>query len=206
MWIDFFEICDTIKAEQKKGGYNMDYKMNIAGLDRALPLCKVTDDLYIGAFVIFGDQELTVACAGELLKKAPEYDYLITAEAKGIPLIHEMARQHGDQKYILARKGTKLYMKEVFGVEVRSISTDRVQHLYLDKADADLMKGKRILVVDDVISTGESLLAIESLVEKAGGNIVGRMAILAEGDAIGREDILYLNPLPLFNPDGTVKE
>ncbi len=184
----------------------MDYKMNIAGLDRALPLCKVNDELYIGAFVIFGDQELTVACAAELLKKAPEYDLLITAEAKGIPLIHEMARQHGDQKYILARKGTKLYMKEVFDVEVRSISTDRVQHLYLDKADADLMKGKRILIVDDVISTGESLSAIEALVEKAGGNIVGRMAILAEGDAIGREDIIYLNPLPLFHPDGSIKE
>ena len=191
---------------QQKEGNSMDYKMNIAGLDRALPLCKVNDELYIGAFVIFGDQELTVACAAELLKKAPEYDLLITAEAKGIPLIHEMARQHGDQKYILARKGTKLYMKEVFDVEVRSISTDRVQHLYLDKADADLMKGKRILIVDDVISTGESLSAIEALVEKAGGNIVGRMAILAEGDAIGREDIIYLNPLPLFHPDGSIKE
>ncbi len=195
----------VIMRKRKKATI-MDYKMNIAGLDRALPLCKVTDDLYIGAFVIFGDQELTVACARELLARAPEYDLLITAEAKGIPLIHEMARQNGDTRYILARKGTKLYMKEVFDVEVRSISTDRIQHLYLDKADADAMKGKRILVVDDVISTGESLRAIEALVEKAGGNIVGRMAILAEGDAIDREDITYLNPLPLFNPDGTVKE
>ncbi len=184
----------------------MEYKMNIAGLDRALPLCKVTDDLYIGAFVIFGDQELTVACARELLKRAPEYDLLITAEAKGIPLIHEMARQHGDQKYILARKGTKLYMQKVFGVEVRSITTDRIQNLYLDQTDADAMKGKRILIVDDVISTGESLKAIEHLVEKAGGNIVGRMTILAEGDAIDRKDLIYLNPLPLFNPDGSIKE
>ncbi len=184
----------------------MEYKMKIAGLDRALPLCRVNDELYIGAFVIFGDQELTVACARELLKKAPEYDYLITAEAKGIPLVHEMARQHGDAKYMLARKGTKLYMKEIFEVEVRSISTDRIQHLYLDKADADLMKDKRILIVDDVISTGESLLALEKLVEKAQGTIVGRMTILAEGDAIGREDITYLEPLPLFNPDGSIKE
>jgi len=184
----------------------MEYKMNIAGLDRALPLCKVTDDLYIAAFVIFGDQELTVACATELLKRAPEYDLLITAEAKGIPLIHEMARQHGDHKYVLARKGTKLYMQKVFDVEVHSITTDRIQHLYLDQVDADAMKDKRILVVDDVISTGDSLSAIESLVEKAGGKIVGRMAILAEGDAIDREDIIYLNPLPLFNADGTIKE
>ncbi|MBQ2890696.1 MAG: adenine phosphoribosyltransferase [Clostridia bacterium] len=183
----------------------MKYKMNIAGLDRELPLCKVTDDLYIGAFVIFGDAELTVACARELLKKAPEYDYLITAEAKGIPLIHEMARQNGDDFYVLVRKNPKLYMQEVFEVTVNSITTAKEQKLYLDKADADKMKGKRILIIDDVISTGESLSAIEQLVEKAGGNIVGKMTILAEGDAQDREDIIYLEKLPLFNPDGTVK-
>ena len=183
----------------------MNYKMNIAGLDRELPLCKVTDDLYIGAFVIFGDAELTVACARELLKKAPEYDYLITAEAKGIPLIHEMARQNEDDFYVLVRKNPKLYMQEVFEVTVNSITTAKEQKLYLDKADADKMKGKRILIIDDVISTGESLSAIEQLVEKAGGNIVGKMTILAEGDAQDRDDIIYLEKLPLFNPDGTVK-
>jgi adenine phosphoribosyltransferase len=181
------------------------YKMNIAGLDRALPICKVTDDLYIGAFVIFGDQELTVACGKALLEKAPEYDYLITAEAKGIPLIHEMARQHGDKKYFLARKYPKLYMTGVFEVTVNSITTDKVQKLYLDTADAELMKGKRILVVDDVISTGESLRAIEKLVEEAGGIICGRMCILAEGDAQNRPDLVYLEKLPVFNADGTVK-
>ena len=189
-----------------KGVGSMFYKMKIAGLDRALPICRVTDDLYIAGFVIFGDQELTVACARELLKKAPEYDYIITAEAKGIPLAHEMARQHGDAKYMLARKATKLYMQEVFEVAVRSITTDREQHLYLDKADADLMRGKRILIVDDVVSTGESLYAVERLVEKAGGNICGRLTILAEGEAAARTDIKYLEVLPLFNPDGTVKE
>jgi len=182
------------------------YPMTIAGLKRELPLCPVNENLYIGAFVIFGDQELTVACADALLKKAPEYDYLITAEAKGIPLIHEMARQHGDKKYFLARKKPKLYMTGVFEVTVRSITTEGEQKLYLDTADAELMKGKRILIVDDVISTGESLTAIEKLVEKAGGNIIGRMCILAEGDAIGREDITYLEPLPLFNADGSIKE
>ena len=182
------------------------YPMTIAGVKRELPLCPVNENLYIGAFVIFGDQELTVACADALLQKAPEYDYLITAEAKGIPLIHEMARQHGDKKYFLARKKPKLYMTGVFEVTVRSITTEGEQKLYLDTADAELMKGKRILIVDDVISTGESLAAIEKLVEKAGGNIIGRMCILAEGDAIGREDITYLEPLPLFNPDGSIKE
>ena len=134
----------------------MDYKMNIAGLDRALPLCKLNDELMIGAFVIFGDAELTVACAAELLKVAPEYDYLITAEAKGIPLIHEMARQHGDKKYFLARKGVKLYMTGVFESSVDSITTAKKQTLYLDTADAEMMRGKKILIVDDVISTGVS--------------------------------------------------
>ncbi|MBQ9148956.1 MAG: adenine phosphoribosyltransferase [Oscillospiraceae bacterium] len=183
----------------------MVYPMNVAGLRRELPICRVTDDLYIAGFVIFGDQELTVACARELLKKAPEYDYIITAEAKGIPLAHEMARQSGAEKYFLARKGPKLYMTGVFESAVRSITTAKEQRLYLDTADAALMKGKKILLIDDVISTGESLKALEALVEKAGGIIAGRMAILAEGDAQDRPDLIYLEKLPLFNPDGTVK-
>lgn len=183
----------------------MYHRMNIAGLDRDLPICKVTDDLYIAGFVIFGDQELTVACAKALLEKAPEYDYIITAEAKGIPLAHEMARQSNAKKYFLARKAPKLYMTGVFEVAVNSITTAKEQRLYLDTADAELMKGKRILLVDDVISTGESLRALEVLVEKAGGQIVGRMAILAEGDAQERPDLIYLEKLPLFNPDGTIK-
>ena len=183
----------------------MYYTMKVAGLERNLPICKVNDNLYIAGFVIFGDPELTVACARDLLKIAPEYDYLITAEAKGIPLVHEMARQSGAKKYFLARKAPKLYMTGVFESSVNSITTAKEQHLYLDTADAELMKGKKILIVDDVISTGESLSALETLVEKAGGIIAGRMAILAEGDAQDRSDIKYLEKLPLFNPDGTVK-
>ena len=182
----------------------MFYRMKVAGLERDLPICPVNENLYIAGFVIFGDQELTVACARDLLERAPEYDYILTAEAKGIPLAHEMARQHGDSKYILARKGPKLYMRDIFSVTVNSITTAKEQKLYLDGADAALMKGKKILIVDDVISTGESLKALEALVEKAGGEICGRMAILAEGDAIDRKDLIYLEPLPLFNPDGTV--
>ena len=183
----------------------MFYRMKIAGLERDLPICPVTEDLYIAGFVIFGDPELTVACARDLLKIAPEYDYIITAEAKGIPLAHEMARQAGHPRYILARKAPKLYMRDVFGVDVKSITTAKEQHLYLDGVDAELIKGKKILVVDDVISTGESLAALEMLVEKAGGTVCGRMAILAEGDAQDREDLIYLEKLPLFNPDGTIK-
>ena len=180
------------------------YRMKVAGLERALPLCPLNDKLMIAGFVIFGDPELTTACACELLKKAPEYDYIITAEAKGMPLAHEMARLAGNQKYFLARKAPKLYMTGVFEAEVRSITTAKDQKLYLDVADAELMKGKRILIVDDVISTGESLRALEHLVEKAGGEICGRMAILAEGDAQNREDLIYLEKLPLFDTKGNV--
>ena len=184
----------------------MTYEMDIAGLKRELPLCRVTDDLYIGAFVMFGDVELTVHCAAELLKRAPEYDYLIAPEAKAIPLLYEMARQSGAEKYFLARKGAKAYMTGVFEVEVRSITTMHIQKLVIDTADAELIKGKKILIVDDVISTGESLHAMEELVHRAGGLIAGKMAVLAEGDAKDRDDIITLAPLPLFNSDGSVKE
>lgn len=184
----------------------MVYPMEVAGVKRELPICPVTDDLYIAGFVVFGDPELTVACAKALLEKAPEYDYLITAEAKGIPLAHEMARQSGAEKYFLARKAPKLYMTGVFSSTVKSITTEKEQTLYLDTADAEMMKGKKILLIDDVISTGESLRALEILVEKAGGIIAGRMAVLAEGDAQDRGDIIYLEKLPLFHPDGTIME
>ena len=182
----------------------MYYHMTVAGLERDLPICPLNDSLSIAGFVIFGDPELTVACAQELLKRAPAYDYIITAEAKGIPLAHEMARQAGDKKYILARKGPKLYMRDLFSVSVNSITTAKEQKLYLDGADAALMKGKKILLVDDVISPGESLAALEALATQAGGEICGRMAILAEGDAQERPDIIYLEKLPLFHPDGTI--
>ena len=180
------------------------YNMTIAGVERALPLCPLNEELYIGAFVIFGDPELTTAAAKALLEKAPAYDYLITAEAKGIPLVHEMARLAGNRKYFLARKAPKLYMTGVLEVKVHSITTEKVQTLYLDTADAELMRGKRILIVDDVISTGESLYALEQLVKQAGGEICGKMAILAEGDAQQREDLIYLEKLPLFNAKGEV--
>ena len=180
------------------------YTMHLAGLKRDLPICRVTDDLYIGAFVIFGDCELTTACAQALLDKAPEYDYIITAESKGIPLAQEMARLNKDSKWMLARKGVKLYMQDVVCVEVKSITTTAVQKLYLDGNDAALMRGKRILIVDDVISTGESLHALEELVQAAGGEIIGKMAILAEGDAQERQDIIYLEKLPLFNAKGEI--
>ena len=184
----------------------MTYDIDIAGLKRSLPVCPVSDSLSIGAFVMFGDVELTVHCASELLKRAPAYDYLIAPEAKAIPLVYEMARQSGAERHFIARKNPKAYMKGIFEVKVKSITTANEQRLILDTEDAALIKGKRMIIVDDVISTGESLRAMEELVNRAGGIIVGKMAVLAEGDAWGRDDIITLAPLPLFNPDGSVKE
>ena len=185
----------------------MTYTMTIAGLKRELPICKVNDDLYIGAFICFGDAEVTEAAAAAMLKKLEgiEYDYLFTAEAKSIPLIHEMARQSGAEKYFIARKGPKVYMPDPISVEDRSITTLGVQQLFLGRDDADLIKGKKILIVDDVISTGGSLHAMETLVAKAGGTVAGRMAVLAEGDAKNRDDIKFLAPLPTFKADGSVR-
>ncbi len=176
--------------------------MKVAGLERDLPLCPINENLYIGAFILFGDVELTEKSAEALYAKAPEHDVMLTAESKGIPLIHAMCRLSGRNRYVLARKSVKLYMKDVVVCETKSITTSAAQTLYIDGADAEYMKGKRVLIVDDVISTGGSLLSLENLVEQAGGTVVGKMAVLAEGDAIGREDITYLAPLPLFDKNG----
>lgn len=183
----------------------MDYEITIAGVKRHLPLCKVTDELYIAAFIMFGDVEIIVKSASELLKKAPEFDVMITAEAKGIPLCYEMARQADGCPFVIARKGPKLYMENILFTQVDSITTDHIQLLCIGDKEVEMLKDKRVLIVDDVISTGESLRSIENLVERAGGNIVGRMAVLAEGDATEREDITYLEKLPVFNPDGSIK-
>lgn len=173
------------------------YKMTIAGCERDLLLCEVSEHLDIAAFIMFGDVEITEASAAALLEKCPEHDILITAEAKGIPLCYEMARQE-KAPYIIARKGVKVYMPDPVCVEVKSITTADVQKLYLGSDDVEKIKGKRVLVVDDVISTGESLEALKKLVEMAGGNIVGMAAVLAEGEAADREDIIYLEKLPVF--------
>ncbi len=173
------------------------YKINIAGLERDLPICPVNDKLDIAAFVIFGDVEMTVNSATELLKKCPEFDYIVSPEAKGIPLAYEMAKQSG-KPYFICRKGAKLYMKDPVSVHVRSITTDALQTVYLDGLEGEQMRGKKVLIVDDVISTGESLLAVIALVEKFDADIVGKAAILAEGDAAKRDDIIFLQELPLF--------
>ena len=174
------------------------YTLNVAGLARELTICKVDDHMDIAAFIMLGDTELTVAAAAELLKKCPDFDILLTAEAKSIPLIHEMARQSGAEKYFIARKGPKVYMPDPIHVEDESITTAGKQTLVIDKKDLDYMNGKRILVVDDVISTGGSLHALDALAARSSGTIVAQAAVLAEGDAAERKDIIFLEPLPLF--------
>ncbi len=181
----------------------MKYTIEIAGLKRDLKMYPINDKLQIAAFIMFGDTEITVASAKALLEKAPEFDVIITAESKGIPLAHEISKMSG-KKYIVARKKPKLYMDNLVTVEVESITTQGMQSLCIGGDDAAQMKGKRVLIVDDVISTGESLEAIIALVKTAEGNIVGKMAVLAEGDATDREDITYLSPLPLFDKQGNV--
>jgi adenine phosphoribosyltransferase len=180
----------------------MTYKLNVAGISRDLVLCPLNDELYIGAFILFGDVELTEKCAEALYAKAPEHDVMITAESKGIPLIHAMCRLSGKNRYVLARKSVKLYMHDVVRCETQSITTSARQTLYINGDDADYMKGKRVLIVDDVISTGGSLESLENLVRQSGGEIVGKMTILAEGEAAGRDDIIYLEKLPLFDKHG----
>ncbi len=173
------------------------YKINIAGVERDLPICPINDEVNIAGFVMFSDVEVTVAASKALVEKCPEFDIIVTAESKGIPLAYEMARITG-KNYIVARKSIKAYMLDPISVEVKSITTGSVQKLFLSQADCEMLNGKKVIIVDDVISTGESLLAIEKLLSETGCEIMAKACVLAEGDAIGREDIVYLEELPLF--------
>lgn len=178
------------------------YTLKVAGLTRELEFFPISDTVNIAAFIMFGDVEVTKACATELLKKVPEHDIMITAESKGIPLLYEMARQENADNYIVARKKEKVYMKNTIHSAVESITTKGTQDLCIGEGDIAAMNGKRVLIVDDVVSIGSSLEALESLVRQAGGIIVGKASVLAEGNAIGREDLIYLESLPLFDKDG----
>ena len=174
------------------------YTLNVAGLTRELPIIKLSYDLSIASFVILGDTEIVRKTAPIIAKKLPEVDFIVTAEAKGIPLAYEIYRVLNLNEYVVARKSVKAYMEEPIEVEVNSITTTNSQKLYLNNQDAKKIKGKRVALVDDVISTGQSLKALERLVEKAGGKVLAKAAILAEGDAKDRKDIIFLEALPTF--------
>ncbi len=173
------------------------YRVDIAGLERDLLRCPLNDKLDIAAFILFGDVEVTVHSAEKLLERLPEFDYIVTPEAKSIPLAYEMSRQSG-KKYFVARKKAKLYMKEAVSVNVRSITTDAEQTLIMDSAEGEQIKGKRVVILDDVISTGESLKAVEALCAKFDSNVVAKACVLAEGDAAERDDIVFLGVIPLI--------
>lgn len=173
------------------------YTMKIAGVERKLEMFPVSDKLDIAAFILFGDVEITEKSSEELLKKVPEFDVIVTPEAKSIPLAYEISKQSG-KPYVVARKGVKVYMKNPLEVTVNSITTQKEQHLYLGENEVEKIKGKKVLIVDDVISTGESLKSVQELVKLAGGIEVATAAILAEGDAANRDDIIFLEKLPLF--------
>ena len=174
------------------------YTLHVAGLTRELPVIKLSYDLSIASFVILGDTEIVRKTAPIIAKKLPEVDFIVTAEAKGIPLAYEISKVLNLNEYVVARKSVKAYMEEPIEVEVNSITTTNSQKLYLNNQDAKKIKGKRVALVDDVISTGQSLKALERLVEKAGGKVLAKAAILAEGDAKDRKDIIFLEALPTF--------
>lgn len=173
------------------------YKLKVCGLERDLPIIQISDNLKIASFVLLGDAELAEKAGDELSKKV-DADIILTAEAKGISLAHEIAKNIGEKSFVVARKSEKAYMNDPINVEVNSITTKNTQKLFLDSKDVEKIKDKKIALVDDVISTGESMNALESLVEKAGGKVVQKLAILAEGDAANRDDIIYLEKLPVF--------
>lgn len=174
------------------------YLLSIAGLKRDLPLIQMNETLTIASFVILGDTELVCACAQLLVKKLPEIDLLVVAEAKGIPLAFELSRLLQQAHFVVARKSVKPYMGSVIEYELRSITTPTTQVLVLDEIDIQKIKGKRVALIDDVISSGASLEALEKLVLKAGGHVVTKAAICAEGDASKRDDIIFLEVLPIF--------
>ncbi len=182
----------------------MYYEIDIAGMKKNLKLFKVSDDLQIAAFILYGDVAITMHAAKELLARAPEFDIMLTSASKSIPLIYEMARQSGRNDYVVALKAQKVYMGEPLSADVNSITTFERQKIYIGEDDVEKLRGKRVLIVDDVISTGQSLSALEKLVEKAGGNIVAKMAVLAEGDSYDRTDITVLGKLPLFDAEGNI--
>ncbi len=182
----------------------MKYEIDIAGMKRELKLFKVADDLQIAAFILYGDVAITKHAAEKLLSKAPDFDIIMTAASKSIPLVYEMTAMAGKEEYVVALKGRKVYMGTPLETAVHSITTRAEQTICIGEDDAAKLRGRKVLIVDDVISTGESLKAIETLAEKAGGIIVGRMAVLAEGEAYDRTDITVLGKLPLFDGDGKV--
>ena len=174
------------------------YCLKVAGLERQLPYVDINDEIAFASFVVISDTELVSAAGKQLAEKIGECDVIVTAEAKGIALSYEISRQLGHKGFVVARKSEKSYMRDILETSVKSITTVSQQHLYLDGSDIEKIRGRNVCLIDDVVSTGESLAALENLVNKAGAKVVARACILAEGNAADRDDIIFLEKLPLF--------
>ena len=177
------------------------YTLHLAGLERQLPLVDISENMAYASFVCISDTELVKAAAPLLAEKIKDCDIVLTAEAKGIALAYEVSKCLGHPCFAVARKSVKSYMKDPISVDVRSITTFDDQKLYLDSADAEKIKDRRVCLLDDVVSTGGSLKALKELCEKAGGIVSCSAALLAEGKAAKRKDLIYLEELPLFHKD-----
>lgn len=174
------------------------HQLTIGNCHRQLPIIEIAPGVRIALFISLGDYEICAEAAPLLAAKLPAADIIITAETKGIAIAQELARVLQMDYFVVARKTAKPYMNSTLQVDVNTITTQKKQTLYLDDLDCKRLHGKRVIIVDDVISTGESLLALEKLVQCAGGNLVAKAAILAEGAAKERQDIIYLDYLPLY--------
>ena len=176
------------------------YTVDICGRVEHLPILPLPSGVNIAFFNLHGNVELTEHCAKHLAERVKKYDpdVLITAESKGLQITHCVARDIGQKMYAVARKSKKLYMQDGIEVQAKTITTGEVQHLYLSAHDVDLIKGKRVAIIDDVISTGAANAALEQLVAMAGGEVVCRAFVLAEGDAKDRQGVEYLATIPLL--------
>ena len=175
------------------------YTVDIRGFEANLPILPLPSGINIAFFNLHGDNELTEHSAKELAKELTDCEVIVTAESKGLQLAHCVSRELNQRYYAVARKSKKLYMQD--GIEVTiesSITTGKEQKLYLSKHDTDLLKGKKVAIVDDVVSTGASLAGLEALVEKAGGIIHKKAFVLAEGEAADRKDVIYLATIPIL--------
>ena len=173
--------------------------VDIKGYLAQLPILPLPSGINIAFFNLHGNSEMTEHCGKELAKLVADCDVLITAESKGLQLTHVMARELGHKLYAVARKSKKLYMQDGYEVEIKSsITTGQVQKMYISRHDAELIKGKKVGIIDDVVSTGASLEGLEALVNVCGGIIHKKAFVLAEGDAARRDDIVYLAEIPLL--------
>ncbi len=175
------------------------YPIEIAGVQRELPLFEVQPGLKIAILNILGDTELVEACARVLAQRFASipYDCLVTAEAKSIPLAYALS-VHTSKPYVILRKRYRSYMGAALSVETLSITTGQPQSLYLDEKDQEILRGKRVVILDDVISTGSTLYGMRRLMEKVGAEVVAEGAILTEGEPSNWPRVISLGHIPLF--------